>query len=100
MLRPGAVGALARVYASGGVRRCRCGREGAGLVEHGVGGQAVVHDADQPVKQVALGGVVSVACGAAAVIVGSTAGRGDQGGEGPDETGRRESLILDLPADA
>src|SRR6478672_5859711 len=77
---------------------------GGCLVVEGPGLEASVQDADEPVGDLAQGGVVLGAAGAFGVVEGPGAGRGAEGGEGlghervgepvvADETGEDDLLL-------
>ena len=66
----------------GGLQGVLVVRPGGGLVVEGAGLEAAVQDADEPVGELAQGGVVAGAPAARRVVVGAGAGRGAQRGEG------------------
>ncbi len=65
------------------------------LVEELAGLEAVVELAEHAVEQVPLGLGVPVTALAPAPVVGFGSWRGCQGGEGPEEACRDESVVLD-----
>src|SRR6266516_1801862 len=70
---------------------------GGGLVVGGAGFEAAVQDADEPVGELAQGGVVPGAAGALLVVVGAGAGRGVERGECLGHEGVDEPVVVDVP---
>src|SRR5216683_3799874 len=72
-------------------------RPGGGLVVEGAGFEASVQDADEPVGELAEGGVVLGAAGALGVVEGAGAGRCGQGAHGLGHQRVGEPLVADEP---
>src|SRR6516225_7707426 len=72
-------------------------RPGGGLVVEGAGFEAAVQDADEPVGDLAQGGVVLGAAGAFGVVESPGAGRGAEGGEGLGHERVGEPVVADEP---
>src|SRR5207249_7623486 len=72
-------------------------RPGGRLVVEGAGFEAAVQDADEPVGELAQGGVVAGAAGALVVVVGACPGGGPEGGEGLGHEGVDEPVVVDVP---
>src|SRR2546430_3752897 len=72
-------------------------RPSGGLVIEGAGLQASGQDADEPVGELAEGGVVLGAAGALGVVQGAGAGRGAEGGEGLGHQRVDEPVVADEP---
>src|SRR5260370_36599360 len=72
-------------------------RPGDCLVVEGARLEAAVQDADEPVGELAQGGIVLSAAGALGVVEGPGAGRGGQRGEGLGHERVGEPVVADEP---
>src|ERR1035441_3529390 len=71
-------------------------RPGGRLVVEGAGFEASVLDADEPVGELAQGGVVLGAAGALVVVVGAGTRGAGEGGEGLGHEGVDEPVVVDV----
>jgi hypothetical protein len=74
-------------------------RPGGFLVVESGGFEAAVQDADEPVGELAEGGVVVGAAGSLLVVVGAGAGRCPERGEGLGHESVDEPVVVDVPGE-